>query len=33
LLANNGYYATVFRHQYGEFEKYVDEINQNTIRR
>ncbi|HBV81975.1 MAG: ABC transporter ATP-binding protein [Lachnospiraceae bacterium] len=32
LLANNGYYATVFRHQYGDFEKYVDEINQNAIR-
>ena len=30
LLKNNGYYATVFRHQYGEFEKYVDEINQNN---
>lgn len=29
LLKNNGYYATVFRHQYGEFEKYVDEISQN----
>ena len=27
LLKNNGYYATVFRHQYGEFEKYVDELN------
>lgn len=26
LLANNGYYATVFRHQYGDFEKYVDEL-------
>lgn len=23
LLANNGYYATVFRHQYGEYEKYI----------
>lgn len=23
LLANNGYYATVFKHQYGEFEQYV----------
>lgn len=23
LLANNGYYATVFRHQYGEFEQYI----------
>ncbi len=26
LLQNNGYYATVFRHQYGEFEKYVNEL-------
>lgn len=25
LLQNNGYYATVFRHQYGEYEKYTDE--------
>ncbi len=25
LLKNNGYYATVFRHQYGEFEKYAAE--------
>ncbi len=32
LLANNGYYATVFRHQYGEFEKYVDELNTTTDR-
>ena len=23
LLANNGYYATVFRHQYGEYEQYM----------
>lgn len=23
LLAHNGYYATVFRHQYGEYEKYI----------
>lgn len=23
LLAKNGYYATVFNHQYGEFDKYV----------
>lgn len=30
LLKNNGYYATVFHHQYGEFEKYVDEINQSN---
>ena len=27
LIKNNGYYATVFHHQYGEFEKYVDELN------
>lgn len=27
LLKNNGYYATVFRHQYGEYETYVDELN------
>lgn len=27
LLKNNGYYSTVFHHQYGEFEKYVDELN------
>lgn len=25
LLAKNGYYATVFRHQYGEYEKYTSE--------
>ncbi len=25
LLQNNGYYATVFRHQYGEYEKYTNE--------
>ncbi len=25
LLQNNGYYATVFRHQYGEYEKYTGE--------
>lgn len=25
LLKNNGYYATVFRHQYGEYEKYIKE--------
>ena len=25
LLANQGYYATVFRHQYGEYEKYIQE--------
>ncbi len=25
LLQNNGYYATVFRHQYGEYEKYTSE--------
>lgn len=23
LLAKNGYYATVFRHQYGEYEQYT----------
>lgn len=23
LLAKNGYYATVFRHQYGEYEQYI----------
>lgn len=23
LLAQNGYYATVFRHQYGEYEQYI----------
>ena len=23
LLANNCYYATVFRHQYGEYEQYI----------
>lgn len=27
LIKNNGYYATVFRHQYGEYEKYVRELN------
>ncbi len=27
LLQNNGYYATVFRHQYGEFEQYIDNQN------
>ncbi|MCM1156323.1 MAG: ABC transporter ATP-binding protein/permease [Roseburia sp.] len=32
LLAHNGYYATVFRHQYGEFEKYVEELNTGTER-
>lgn len=26
LMTNNGYYATVFRHQYGEFEKYVEKL-------
>lgn len=26
LVARNGYYATVFRHQYGDFEKYVKEL-------
>lgn len=26
LMKNNGYYTTVFRHQYGEFEKYVSEL-------
>lgn len=26
LVAKNGYYATVFRHQYGDFEKYVKEL-------
>ena len=30
LLQNNGYYATVFRHQYGEFEKYVNELSTNS---
>ncbi|MBE5877819.1 MAG: ABC transporter ATP-binding protein [Lachnospiraceae bacterium] len=25
LLQNNGYYATVFRHQYGDYEKYTTE--------
>lgn len=30
LLRKNGYYATVFRHQYGEFEKYVDELNRKS---
>ena len=25
LLKNNGYYATVFRHQYGEYEQYIKE--------
>ena len=25
LLKRNGYYATVFRHQYGEYEKYTNE--------
>lgn len=25
LINNNGYYATVFRHQYGDFEKYVEQ--------
>lgn len=25
LLQNNGYYATVFRHQYGDYEKYLKE--------
>lgn len=27
LMKNNRYYATVFHHQYGEYEKYVDELN------
>ena len=27
LIKNNGYYATVFHHQYGEFERYADELN------
>ena len=26
LLENDGYYATVFRHQYGEYEKYIKEL-------
>ena len=30
LMKNNGYYATVFHHQYGEFEKYVDELNKTS---
>ncbi len=30
LLQNNGYYATVFRHQYGDYERYIGEISQTT---
>ena len=30
LMRNNGYYTTVFRHQYGEFEKYVDELSETS---
>ena len=30
LLHQNGYYATVFRHQYGDYERYIGEMNQTT---